>query len=204
MIITKAGPSQHQIAPNIDSSRSKRRAATGRIRAPNIISQERLKRSAFPTVPVPLVAAPFSPGDHVHSQALTINSKWPSVASKSAENALEGTHPLDESLEQAISRSDGYSTWGKGTNCVEKDTSTEHVEPEAVSGLSLKAHTFGGDISLEGRKKKRELEKEEVRASRKECAIKARQRKAAPIVDLVGMTAPLIIIMGISLAGSGP
>lgn len=54
--------------------------------------------------------------------------------------------------------------------------------------------------SLPGVKRKRAQEKGEVKAARQDCKDRLRQHNAVPIMDLVGLTAPLILIVGISLA----
>lgn len=58
--------------------------------------------------------------------------------------------------------------------------------------------------SMRGPRDQRASEKQQVIASRKECKDKARQRTAAPIMDVVGMTAPLMFLVGMSLVDSLP
>ena len=64
----------------------------------------------------------------------------------------------------------------------------------------------GGEVGRPrtGERKRRASEKTEVKALRKECASKALKRNAMPIMDLVGVTAPLFVIVGISIVQNGP
>lgn len=75
----------------------------------------------------------------------------------------------------------------------------------AALGFEGRGGEEGGlDGSPQRAMKKRALEKMEVKASRKECKVKARERTAAPIMDLIGMTAPLFLIVGISMTQGSP
>lgn len=81
----------------------------------------------------------------------------------------------------------------------------EDEEEKAVveGGMGGDRVMAGGGVG-HGERRQRASEKKKVKASRKEYASKALQRNAMPLMDLVGVTAPLLLIVGISIVQNGP
>lgn len=87
-----------------------------------------------------------------------------------------------------------------------KEEEEERVEAGGEEGEGVVGDRVVGVVGRQrgGERRRRASEKTEVKASRKKCAGKALRRNAMPIMDLVGVTAPLFLIVGISIVQNGP
>lgn len=122
---------------------------------------------------------------------------WRVASDLSLESWGSLPQPLEPALDSGGIFTEGEGTLGFGTraSCAARDPGTGG----ACRDHEVAAREFESVLSS-SRQRRRVLRQNVARAAREDNRQKLWQRSAAPIVDVLGITAPLALLVGISMA----